>query len=543
MGGNHDPYQRESWPRLESRFRSTPENRSQRAAYEALITELSRYYEEATYQGKPHHIQRAKQRGRLLARERIEYLLDEGSPFLELLPLAGLGGNTSSPGSTMVGGIGLVAGRWTLITANVGTEKGGAIDSPTLQKSLRLAEIARENRLPTINFVESGGADLAEQAKVFNYGGAIFREITQRSKMGLPTIVVVMGNATAGGAYVPGMSDYTIFVRGQAQVFLGGPPLVKMATNEIVDEETLGGAQMHATVSGLADYLAQNEFEAIQTARRLMTQIATSWPAPAYFEGAAPPYYDPDELLEILPPHPSKPFEIRELIARIVDESRFLEFKPLWGSTLVAGWARIGGFPVGILANNGVLFPESAAKGTHFIQLCNRMGTPLLFLQNITGFIVGTAYERAGIIKAGAQLINAVSNSEVPHITILVGASYGAGNYAMAGRSYKPRFLWSFPSSRIAVMGGEQLAGVMEIIRRQAAQAAGEPFDEAQNQLLKTMLMQEVEKTSNPWHATGQLWDDGVIDPRATRTYLIIALSVLYTNLTKPSHVYGVFRF
>lgn len=533
----------ERWPRIESRFRSTAESRSQRQAYESLLKELFEHYEAALFQGKSHHIEKAKRRGRLLARERVEYLLDEGSPFLELLPLAGLGGSASSPGGTMVGGIGLVAGRWALITANVGTEKGGAIDGPTLQKSLRLAEIARENRLPTINFVESGGADLAEQVKVFNYGGAVFREITQRSKLGLPTISIVMGNATAGGAYVPGMSEYTIFVREQAQVFLGGPPLVKMATNEIVDEETLGGAQMHATVSGLADYLAQNEWEAIQTARRLMTQIATYWPAPAYLEGAASPYYDPDELLEILPPHPSKPFEIRELLARLVDESRFLEFKPLWGATLVTGWARVNGFPVGILANNGVLFPESAAKGAHFIQLCNRMGIPILFLQNITGFMVGAAYERAGIIKAGAQLINAVSNSEVPHLTLIVGASYGAGNYAMAGRSYKPRFLWSFPSSRIAVMGGEQLAGVMEIIRRQAAEASGEPFDEAQNQLLRTMLIQEVEKTSNPWYATGQLWDDGVIDPRETRNYLTIALSILYTNLEKPSQVYGVFRF
>lgn len=525
-----------------SRWVSTPESRQNETAYLELLQTLQTHYQAALFQGKEKHIQKARREGKFLARERIEYLLDEGSPFLELLPLAGLGGSSSSPGGTIVGGIGLVAGRWVLITSNVGTEKGGAIDLPTLQKSLRLNEIALENELPVINFVESAGADLPEQAKIFNYGGAIFREITRRSKKGIPTVSVVMGNATAGGAYVPGMSDYTIFVRRQAYAFLGGPPLVKMATGEIVDEETLGGAEMHATRSGVADFLAENELEAIRKAREIIAHLRP--PRIHYLspKDPSPPRYDSGELLQILPTDPKYPFDIRELILRIVDDSRFLEFKPLWGPTLVTGWAEIYGYPVGIIANNGVLFPDSANKGAHFIELCNREEKPILFLQNITGFIVGKDYEQEGIIKHGAKMINAVSNSEVPHITVMVGASYGAGNYAMAGRAYRPRFLFSYPSSRIAVMGPEQLAGVMEIIQRQAAEKAGMPFDEQQAALLRQHLMQEIDRTSTAWYSTAQLWDDAVIDPRQTREYLGICLSVVYQSPIHPSQVYGVFR-
>ncbi len=528
-------------PIYRSRWRPTAESAKQAQRWSELLAELSQHYQAALFQGREKHIQKARAQGKLLARERIAYLLDEGSPFLELLPLAGLGGTTSSPGGTTVGGIGLVSGHWTLVISNVGTEKGGAVDLPTLQKSLRLSEIALENRLPVINFVESAGADLPEQARVFIQGGAIFREISRRSREGIPTISVVMGSSTAGGAYVPGMSDYTIFVRRQAYAFLGGPPLVKMATGEVIDEETLGGADLHATRSGLADFLAENELEAIQRARQILSRLPR--PSGAFLPTSAPPpRYPPDEILQIIPTDPRQPFDIRELIARIVDDSRFLEFKPLWGSTLTTGWAEIYGYPVGILANNGVLFPDSASKGAHFIELCNRQAVPILFLQNITGFIVGKQYEAEGIIRQGAKLINAVSNSEVPHITLIVGASYGAGNYAMAGRAYRPRFLFVYPNSRIAVMGAEQLAGVMELVQRQAAEKAGMPLDEAQAAALRTHLIQEIEKTSTAWYSTGQLWDDGVIDPRQTREILGLCLAVVYQNPLQPSNRYGVFR-
>lgn len=529
-------------PVVKSRWIGGQQAAENEAAMLQLIEQLQQHYTACLFQGKEKHIEKARREGKFLARERIEYLLDEGSPFLELLPLAGLGSKSSSPGGTTVGGIGLVCGRWVMITSNVGTEKGGAIDLPTLQKSLRLNEIAIENELPVINFVESAGANLPEQAKIFNYGGAIFREITRRSKRGIPTISVVMGNATAGGAYVPGMSDYTIFVRNQAKVFLAGPPLVKMATNEIVDEETLGGAEMHATLSGVADYLAENELDAIKKAREIVAHLR---PPRTHFRPThlpLPPRYSPDELLKIIPADPRHPFDIRELIIRLVDDSRFLEFKPLWGRTLVTGWADIHGYPVGIIANNGVLFSDSANKGAHFIELCNREAKPIIFLQNITGFMVGKQYEQEGIIKHGAKLINAVSNSEVPHITIMVGASYGAGNYAMAGRAYQPRFLFSYPNSRIAVMGPEQLAGVMEIIQRQAAERAGMPFDEQQAAILRQHLMQEIDKTSNAWYSTAHIWDDGVIDPRQTRNYLGVCLAVVNNTSVQPSNVYGVFR-
>ncbi|MCX8112358.1 MAG: acyl-CoA carboxylase subunit beta [Bacteroidia bacterium] len=529
-------------PLVKSRWLPSPTSETNASAMRSLLDQLQTHYRAALFQGKDKHIEKARREGKFLARERIEYLLDEGSPFLELLPLAGLGGKTSSPGGTLVGGIGLVANRWVLITSNVGTEKGGAIDLPTLQKSLRLNEIALENGLPVVNFVESAGADLPEQAKIFNYGGAIFREITRRSKAGMATISVVMGNATAGGAYVPGMSDYTIFVKGQAKVFLAGPPLVKLATGEVVDEETLGGAHMHATQSGVADFLAENELDAIRKARELVAHLRPPRPSfrPTY--RPRPPRYDPEELLHIIPSDPKQPFDIRELIVRIVDDSRFLEFKPLWGPTLVTGWAEIHGYPVGIIGNNGVLFSEAANKGAHFIQLCNREHKPIIFLQNITGFIVGSRYEQEGIIKHGAKMINAVSNSEVPHITIMVGASYGAGNYAMAGRAYRPRFLFSYPNSRIAVMGPEQLAGVMEAIQRQAAERADIPYDEQQAAMLRQHLMQEIERTSDAWYGTAQLWDDAVIDPRQTRDYLGICLAVVNEQPIQPSNTYGVFR-
>ncbi len=507
-----------------------------------LVEKLQEKLAESRFQGKEKHLKRAADRGKMPARERLELLLDQDSPFMELLPLAGLGGKGFGPGGTTVGGLGFVSGRLCMCISNVGTNKGGAVDYATLQKSLRLSEIAMENELPCINLVESAGANLPEQSRIFNYGGASFREITRRSKAGIPTISVVFGNSTAGGAYVPGMSDYSIFVKDNAKVFLAGPPLVKMATNEVVDDESLGGAAMHSRVSGVSDYMAEDEYDGIRIAREI---IATLKPANTHFEPedeVKEPLYSKEEMLGVLSADIKKPIDAREIIARFVDGSEFSEFKPEWGSTLVTGWAKVHGYPVGILANNGVLFSESANKGAHFIQLCNMNNVPLIFLQNITGFMVGKSYEEGGIIKHGAKLINAVSNSEVPAITIMIGASYGAGNYAMMGRAYQPRFLFSYPNSKIAVMGPEQLAGVMQIIQRQAAKKAGIPFDEENAKALADYMIAEAEKESNAWYSTGQLWDDGIIDPRETRNHLAFCLATVNNAPIKGADSYGIFR-
>jgi acetyl-CoA carboxylase carboxyltransferase component len=511
-----------------------------RQANLALLETLNGHLAKAAFQGAEKHLARARSLGKYTARERIEKLLDPGSPFLELLPLAGLGGDGFGPGGTSVGGIGLVSGRLFMIIANVGTRKGGAIDYATLQKALRLNEISIENRLPVISLVESSGANLPEQARIFNYGGATFRDITRRSKLGLANIAVVFGNSTAGGAYVPGMSDYSVFVQGGAKVFLAGPPLVKMATGEDVDDESLGGAAMHSRVSGVSDYLAADEDDALRIAREIAAGIPM--PQTAWRAAAAEPAYDQEELLGILPPDLRKPFDMREVIARIVDGSRFAEFKAEYGPTLITGFAELHGFPVGILANNGVLFSEAANKGAHFIQLCNQRQHPILFFQNITGFMVGKDYEEGGIIKHGAKLINAVSNSQVPAITVMMGASYGAGNYAMAGRAYQPRFLFSYPHSRVAVMGPEQLSGVMQSIQREAALKAGIPYDEAQGAQMREYMMKEVEKKSDAWYSTGQLWDDGIMDPRNTRATLGFCLEVIGQYPTESNRQYGVFR-
>lgn len=528
---------------LKSRINKHTEQFSQnREAMLVLLQELEKKKQESLYQGKEKHIEKAKSQGKLLARERIDLLLDEGSPFMELLPFAGLSNKNAEGGTTTVGGIGLVHNRLCMVISNVGSNKGGSVNLATLQKSMRLSEIAFENELPVVNMVESAGADLPEQAKIFNYGGASFKEISKRSKAGIPTISVVFGNSTAGGAYVPGMSDYSVMVKGKAKVFLAGPPLVKMATNEEVDDESLGGAEMHSKISGVSDYLAEDEADGIRIVRDIIENLA---PAKTHFEPAnhiESPLFDEEELLGIVSADIKKPFDAREVIARITDGSKFSEFKPEYGNTLVCGWAEIHGYKVGIIANNGVLFSESANKGTHFIQLCNRNLTPILFLQNITGFMVGKQYEEGGIIKNGAKLINAVSNSEVPAITIMIGASYGAGNYAMSGRAYEPRFLFSYPNSKIAVMGPEQLSGVMEMIQRQATERAGIPYDEAQANMLKAHLMGEVEKQSNAWYASSQLWDDGVIDPRETRNYLGFCLAVVNNKPIESSNTYGVFR-
>ncbi len=508
----------------------------------ALLKELAEHMEKSLFQGKERHINRAKERGKMLARERLELLLDQDAPFLELLPLAGLGGKGFGPGGTTVGGIGFISGRLCMAISNVGTNKGGSVDYATLQKSLRLSDIAMENELPVVNLVESAGANLPEQAKIFNYGGESFKAITQRSRKGIPTISVVFGNSTAGGAYVPGMSDYSIFVKDKAKVFLAGPPLVKMATNEVVDDESLGGAAMHSKVSGVSDYMAEDELDAIRMAREIMETLKAPNTHFTPNKKIEEPLYDADEILGILSPDIKKPIEAREIIARIVDGSRFSEFKPLYGSTLVTGFAEIHGYPVGIISNNGVLFSESANKGTHFIQLCNQNNVPIIFLQNITGFMVGREYEEGGIIKNGAKMINAVSNTDVPKITIMMGASYGAGNYAMNGRAYDPRFIFAYPNAKIAVMGPEQLTGVMEIIQREAARKAGIPFDEEQSAQMRQYMMKDVEKQSTAFYATGQIWDDGILDPRETRNYLAICLAVVNNKEIKGSENYGVFR-
>jgi len=420
--------------------------------------------------------------------------------------------------------------------------KGGASNPITLDKSFRAMDIAEQNRLPVINLTESAGADLPEQAKIFVRGGRNFRDLTRRSAERIPTICLVFGSSTAGGAYVPGMSDYVVMVKGGAKVFLGGPPLVKMATNEDADEESLGGAEMHSRVSGVSDYLAQDEIDAIRLGREIVAHLNWRKLGAAKMQAPEQPQYDPDELLGIGSIDVRKPFEVREVIARIVDGSHFEEFKANYGTTLVTGWAHLHGYPIGILGNNGILFSDSSQKAAQFIQLCNKIDVPLLFLQNITGYMVGTQYEQGGIIKDGAKMINAVSNSTVPMFTVMIGSSYGAGNYGMCGRAYEPRFLFTWPNHRIAVMGPEQLAGVMSIVRRQAAERSGQPYDEVQDKMIRQMVIDQIDKESNAYYATGRIWDDGVIDPRDTRTALGMALSAAFNNVVKGSDNFGVFR-
>src|SRR5262252_5011215 len=512
------------------------------AAMQAALEKLRAELRRSTEGGGEKYVRRHIERGKLLPRERVEMLLDEGSYFLEIAPLAGIGMENESPGAGVIGGIGLVCGRECLITANEATLKGGATSEAGLWKNGRLADIARQNHLPSILLVESAGADLPVQSKIFVAGGRGFREITRRSKERIPSIAVVFGSSTAGGAYLPGMSDYVVMVKKQAQVFLAGPPLVKMATGEISDEESLGGAEMHSRISGLSDYLAEDELDAIRIAREIVSHLNRRKPVLPERVSVREPIYDPDELLGIASADVRVPFEIRDVVARIVDGSEFSEFKPEYGPTLVTGFAHIHGFPVGVLGNNGVLMSESSGKGAQFIQLCNQQDIPLLFLQNITGFMVGRAYEEDGIIRNGAKLINAVSNSTVPAITIMVGGSYGAGNYAMCGRAYDPRFLFTWPNHRIAVMGAQQLSGVMDIIKREAAMKAGQPIDETKLEQGRKMLEDQIQRESDCYFATARLWDDGIIDPRETRTVAAIALSAAYNAPVVGAMDFGVFR-
>ena len=510
-------------------------------AMTALVGHVRTLHDQVLAGGGPHYVERHRARGKMMVRERLEALVDPGTPVLELSPLAGL--ETADPvGGGVVVALTEVAHTQCLVIANDPTVRGGTTSPTTIKKLLRAMDVAETNRLPLVVLVESGGADLPRQADVFVPGGEQFRRLTQLSAKGIPTICVVFGSSTAGGAYLPGMSDYTVMVEGSARVFLGGPPLVKMATGEDADEEELGGALMHARTSGLCDYLARDELDAIRIARGIVAHL--HWPrlGPGPLSPGEPPLYPADELLGIAPVDVRVPFDVREILARVLDGSRFEEFKSLYGAQLVCGWASLAGYPVGVVANNGILFSEEAQKGTQFIELCNRSDTPIIFVQNITGFMVGTRYEQGGIIKDGAKLINAVSNSTVPHLTLMVGASYGAGNYAMAGRAYDPRFVFTWPNHRIAVMGPKQLAGVLSIVRRNAAEAAGRPFDQQADDDLKAATEAQIEEESTALFATGRLWDDGIIDPRDTRTVLAIALTAVQSAPVRGTATFGVVR-
>ena len=515
--------------------------RQNREWFLAKLEELDEAFAQVNAGGGPKYVERHRKRGKLMARERIELLLDRDSPFLEIGALAAWGTDFALGGSAICG-IGVVSGVECMVIANEPTIKGGSINPYGQRKVARAMEICAQNRLPVIHLTESGGADLPHQADIFVPGGRLFRDLTQRSAERIPTLCLVFGSSTAGGAYIPGMSDYVVMVKEKARVFLGGPPLVKMAIGEESTEEELGGAEMHSRVSGVSDYLAEDELDAIRLGREIMGRLR--WQK----LGASPeiPYDDPrysaEELLGIVSADVRQPFDVKEVIARLVDGSRFHEFKASYGTTLVTGYASLHGFPIGIVANNGVIFSQSAQKGSQFIQLCNQHHVPILFLQNITGMMVGRRYEEGGIIKDGAKMINAVSNSTVPHLTVMMGASYGAGNYAMSGRAYDPRFVFSWPNHRIAVMGPEQLAGVLSLVRRHAAARAGLPFDEEQDQKLRRAVEGQIEAESYAFFASGRLWDDGVIDPRDTRTVLGLALSSVHSGPVEGASRYGVFR-
>ncbi len=486
-----------------------------------------------------------RQDRRLTARERVDHLLDRGSPFLEVAPLAA-GGlyDDASPGAGLVTGIGRVAEREVMILANDAAAKGGTYFPVTVKKHLRAQQIALENRLPCVYLVDSGGAFLPLQAEVFpdrDHFGRIFFNQARMSAAGVAQIAVVMGSCTAGGAYVPAMSDETVIVRGAGTIFLGGPPLVKAATGEEVTAEELGGADVHTRLSGVADYLAEDDAHALRIARTVVSTLPRGDRGIPDVAEAEEPAYDPDEILGVVPADPRRSYDVRELLARLVDGSRFDEFKARYGATLVTGFARVHGILAGFLANNGVLFSESALKGAHFIQLCARRRVPLVFLQNITGFMVGRQYEQAGIAKDGAKLVHAVANAAVPKLTVIVGGSFGAGNYGMCGRAYEPRFLWMWPNARISVMGGEQAAGVLASVKESQAAREGRTLAEAELEALRKPIRERYEREGSPYYSTARLWDDGVIDPARTRDVLALGLAVAH-RAPIPESTFGVFR-
>ena len=518
-----------------------------------LMEQVEFLHAEVEAGGGEEAMARLKARQKMPVRERIALVLDEDAPFLEISPLAGWRSNVTV-GSGFIVGIGVVSGIECLILGHDPSVRAGAFNEFNQKKLMRGLEIARENRLPYIQLVESAGADLRGDSgedpeaairrgiEHFAESGRLFYEITELSKLRIPTISVVFGASTAGGAYQPGMSDYNIFIKKQSKVFLGGPPLVKMATGEDADEESLGGADMHTSISGLGDYLAEDELDGIRICRQVVSHLNWRKLGPEPLSEVRPPMADPEDLLGLVSKDLKTPFDIREVITRITDGSEFEEFKPLYGPTLVCGWSRIHGYPVGILGNNGALFSESAEKAAQFIQLCNQIHTPLVFLHNITGYIVGTDFEQGGITKNGSKMINAVSNSTVPHISIIVGASYGAGNYGMSGRAFGTRFTFIWPTAKIAVMGPKQMAGVMTIIGRASAERRGQTFDEAADTARAEVAEYWAEERSKGLYATSRVTDDGMIDPRDTRDIIGITLSTCHNNKIEGTKEFGTWR-
>jgi acetyl-CoA carboxylase carboxyltransferase component len=531
---------------LETRIRpDSPEFRENRGRMTALVAELREHLAHGRLGGGERYLRRHREQGKLPARERIDRLLDSGSPFLELSPLAAWGlYDDEAPGAGLVTGIGRVSGREVLIVANDATVKGGTYFPLTVKKHVRAQEVAFANRLPCVYLVDSGGAFLPLQAEVFpdrDHFGRIFFNQARMSAEGIPQIAVVMGSCTAGGAYVPAMSDETIIVKGTGTIFLGGPPLVQAATGEEVTAEELGGADVHTRLSGVADYLAEDDAHALALARTIVSTLNYVKPMPPDVTAPEDPLYDGEELYGVVNADVRKPYDVREVIARLVDGSRFDEFKRRYAPTVVTGFARLHGFLVGIVANNGVLFSESALKATHFIELCNTRGVPLIFLQNITGFMVGREYERSGIAKDGAKMVHAVANSVVPKFTVVIGGSFGAGNYGMCGRAYDPRFLWMWPNARISVMGGEQAASVLTTVKRDQLARAGKTLSAEEEAAIRDPIVEKYEREGSPYYSTARLWDDGILDPAQTRTALALALSAAF-NAPIPPPKFGIFR-
>jgi acetyl-CoA carboxylase carboxyltransferase component len=511
----------------------------------ALVEELNERLAAARLGGGPKYLERHREQGKVPARERIGALLDPDTPFLELSPLAANGMyEGEAPAAGMITGIGRIQGRECLIIANDATVKGGTYFPMTVKKHLRAQEIALQNRLPCVYLVDSGGAFLPLQAEVFpdrEHFGRIFYNQAVMSAREIPQISAVMGSCTAGGAYVPAMSDEAVIVKGTGTIFLGGPPLVKAATGEEVTAEDLGGADVHTRISGVADHFAEDDYDAIAILRNIVENLRLNKLEPETRIEPEEPLYDPKELYGVIPRDTRKSYDVREVIARIVDGSRFQEFKERYATTLVTGFARIFGYKVGILANNGVLFSESALKATHFIELCNQRRVPLIFLQNITGFMVGRQYERGGIAKDGAKMVHAVANASVPKLTVIIGGSFGAGNYGMCGRAYSPRFLWMWPNARISVMGGEQAAGVLTTVKRDQLARAGKELSAEEERAIADPVLAKYETEGSPYYSTARLWDDGVIDPAETRLYLALALSIT-GNAPIEDPRFGVFR-
>ena len=532
--------------KLKSSFLPNTETaRANRAAHETMLAKVTEAAQLAAAGGGESSLARHISRGKLPPRERVANLLDPGSPFLEIGATAahGLYGG-DAPGAGVIAGVGRVMGQDVMVVCNDATVKGGTYYPMTVKKHLRAQEIAEENHLPCIYLVDSGGANLPNQDEVFpdrDHFGRIFYNQARMSAKGIAQIAVVMGSCTAGGAYVPAMSDVTIIVRDQGTIFLAGPPLVKAATGEVVSAEDLGGGDVHTRLSGVADYLAEDDAHALALARRAVGNLNRAKPASVQWQAAEDPAYDPEEILGLVPPDLRTPYDIREVIARVVDGSRFDEFKARFGKTLVTGFAHINGCPAGIIANNGVLFSEAAVKGAHFVELCSQRNIPLVFLQNITGFMVGRKYESEGIARHGAKLVTAVATTNVPKITMLVGGSFGAGNYGMAGRAYSPRFLWSWPNSRISVMGGAQAAGVLASVKRDGIERKGGTWSPDEEAAFKQPTIDMFEEQSHPLYASARLWDDGIIDPRKTRKILSLSLTAALNAPIEPTK-FGLFR-